>query len=94
MEDEKPKVKTERDLISSNLHCSKKTIQDPEGHCRKHCLYAKKRKNQMTTTDLDDILLDLPEMEPTMTTDTTSPATATESKKDRDIPAIEKQTET
>ena len=67
-EEEKPKIKWEEDSISSNMRSSKRTQPDPDGHCRKHCPHAKKRKTYKTTTDPDDTLPDLPEIYPTVTT--------------------------
>ena len=70
---EKSKIKKEDDSISSNTRSSKRPQLDPDGHCRKHCLHAKKRKTYKTTRDPDDTLPDLPEMQSTDATMTKDP---------------------
>ena len=55
-EDEKPKIKSEKDSISSNTRSHKRT--NDGGHCPKHCPKAKKTKTD--NADPDDTLPDLP----------------------------------
>ena len=66
-EDEKPKIKSEQDSISSNTRGSKRTQLDSGGHCPKHCPRAKKRRTYKTTMDPDDTL---PEIDSTKITET------------------------
>ena len=56
-EDEKRKIKSEKDLISSNI--SSRRQPNSGGHCPKHCPKAKRAKTNKTT-DPDDTLPDLP----------------------------------
>ena len=51
-EEEKPKIKKEKDLISSNTRSQKRASE----HCPRHCPKAKKTKS----ADPDDTLPDLP----------------------------------
>ena len=60
-EDEKPKIKSEKDLISSNTRSHKRT--NDGGHCPKHCPKVKKTKTD--NADPDDTLPDLPATHPT-----------------------------
>ena len=53
-EEEKPKIKKEKDLISSNTRSQKRASEGE--HCPKHCPKAKKQKS----ADPDDTLPDLP----------------------------------
>ena len=73
MEEEKTKIKKEDDSISSNMTSSKRPQPDPDGHCHQHCPHAKKTKTYKTTTDPDDTLPDLPEIQPTEVTMTKDP---------------------
>ena len=59
-EDEKPKVKIEKDLISSNTGGQKRT--NDGGHCPKHCPKAKRTKTD--NADPEDTLPDLPVSSP------------------------------
>ena len=66
-EDEKPKIKSENDSISSNTRSHKRT--NDGGHCPKHCLKAKKTKTD--NADPDDTLPDLPVTHPIEARDNT-----------------------
>ena len=63
-EEEKPKVKKEKDVISSNTGSQKRASK----HCPKHCPKAKKTKS----VDPDDTLPDLPTSRPIEESDNTS----------------------
>ena len=60
-EDEKPKVKIEKDMISSTTGGQKRT--NDGGHCPKHCPKAKRTK--MDNANPEDTLPDLPVSSPT-----------------------------
>ena len=64
-EEEKPKVKKEKDLISSNTRSQKRASEGR--HCPKHCPKAKKTKS----ADPDDTLPDLPVPRPIEESDNT-----------------------
>ena len=66
-EDEKPKIKSEKDSISSNTRSHKQP--NAGGHCPKHCPKAKKTKTD--NADPDDTLPDLPVTHPIETRDNT-----------------------
>ena len=66
-EDEKPKVKIEKDLISSNTGGQKRT--NDGGHCPKHCPKAKRMKTD--NADPEDTLPDLPVSSPIEASDNT-----------------------
>ena len=99
-EDEKPKVKTEEDLTSSDT-CNAKRIQsDWEGHCCKHCPHAKKRKRYRMTPETYDTLPDLeatetdtaltmPNLEPIKDTDTLLKELQTLARSEATDPTIE-----
>ena len=64
-EEEKPRVKKAKDLISSNTRSEKQASQG--GHCPKHCPKAKKTKS----ADPDNTLPDLPVSRPIEESDNT-----------------------
>ena len=66
-EDEKPKVKIKKDLISSNTGGQKQT--NDGGHCPKHCPKAKRMKTD--NADPEDTLPDLPVSSPIEASDNT-----------------------
>ena len=72
-EEEKPKIKSEQDLISSNMRSYKRTHSG--GHCPKHCPKAKRMKTYKALTDPDDTLPNLPATHPTETRDNTPDTT-------------------
>ena len=91
-EEEKPKIKSEKDLISSNTRSYKRP--NAGGHCPKHCPKAKKMKTNKANTDPDDTLPDLPVTHPIETRDNTPDTTKPSRKSETSLRLVVTETTT